>query len=522
MTDNIINTFQQRRQLALDVAEMSNAESEFLLQAAATAIVDAYPKSMIQAEVLKNLDTPDSQLRGGLGQIVAQLPTESIAPALRSIAADRSQPSQSRLTAVNLLSQFTDESVPQALINDLNNGNEVALQSLREAVEEGKKNRLVLLDYVQQMRQADDHIASMVLDMLDRIPEEYRVELLRLIALDDREYVASDALRRLELLASIPERDDALRALHTLRFMLPPSLTDTAVDALRRLRFSGRVYTPPEPVNCRALMTFPGLIGGQSIWFVRMTTSSAASGASDDGLADDRAVLIVNVNTHSGAISASGNDHRGEYEIPTQRPIGMVIPEETTDQDAPQYLESPFDYARWLLLETLPMHWEREGRLTPALRLYGDLIWEYARPVPPAEVQAHLQDEMLKFPASLDELITKFKESDAYHRWLTYNARVLTLGRMDHLPDNADGQRALARSILAQLESQPVGEEIAAAMNHGLHSQAVWLQLAGYPDSASLARAFASVSPQPPLSKNPLLVEILQAGFRSHKNIDSH
>ena len=86
---------------------------------------------------------------------------------MRSIAADRSQAAQSRLTAALLLSQFVGDPAPPALLSDLGQTNEVAYQSLLEAVEEGKSNRHILLEYTLQMRHAGDEIAPMILDLLD-------------------------------------------------------------------------------------------------------------------------------------------------------------------------------------------------------------------------------------------------------------------------------------------------------------------------------------------------------------------
>ena len=74
MSDKIINTFQQRRQVAIAVADLAQIRDQRALIAAAQEIHDAYPDSMIQAEILKRLDTPDSQLRGGLGHLAALLP----------------------------------------------------------------------------------------------------------------------------------------------------------------------------------------------------------------------------------------------------------------------------------------------------------------------------------------------------------------------------------------------------------------------------------------------------------------
>ncbi len=323
MPDTLTNTFQQRRKLAIAVAELAETEDGRSLAAAARDIYDAFPDDLIQAEILRNLETPDSQLRGGLGQLAALLPSELISPALRSVAADRGQSAQRRLTAAMLASQFLGEPVPAALLSDLSHGNEVAFQSLIEAVEESKRNRHVLLEYVMQMRQAGDHVPPMILDLLDRLPGEDRVELLRLIALDDRENVAINALGRLDLLAATDAGADALRALHVLQFLLPPDLTGFAEDALRRQRFRGRVYRPPEPAGWRALMSVADLTGSQALWFVRMPRASASESGADG------AILYLTLNNFTGEVDALANERMRMDELPPPSAVGQIVPVET-------------------------------------------------------------------------------------------------------------------------------------------------------------------------------------------------
>ena len=80
MSDEITSIFQQRRQLALDIAKMAEAESEAELAAAAQTVAQAYPAGLILAEIVKNLNTLSSQLRGGLGHLAALLPETDVIP----------------------------------------------------------------------------------------------------------------------------------------------------------------------------------------------------------------------------------------------------------------------------------------------------------------------------------------------------------------------------------------------------------------------------------------------------------
>lgn len=101
MTNTIIN-FQQRRQLEDALAALSNVDNEPQLIEAARRIAHTFPADVITPALLRWLDTPDSQLRGGLGHLAALLPHEGITAALRSFAADRRHAPVARMTAMTI------------------------------------------------------------------------------------------------------------------------------------------------------------------------------------------------------------------------------------------------------------------------------------------------------------------------------------------------------------------------------------------------------------------------------------
>jgi hypothetical protein len=513
MSDKIINTFQERRKLALAVAELAQLGEERALKAAAQDIHDAYSESMIQAEILKNLDTPNSQLRGGLGHLAALLPTEHISPALRSIAADRSQSAQSRLTAALLLSHFVGDPVPPPLLSDLNQTDEVAFQSLREAVEESKKNRHILLEYTLQMRQAGDHVAPMILNLMDRLPEGDRVELLRLITLDDRETVVIDALERLQGIASKPAGANALRALHVLQFLLPPDRAAVAERMLRKLRFAGIAYHPPEPTGWRALMSIADLAGRQAIWFVRMPSKTV----------NDGAIIYVILNRHSGQMHSLGQEKMQASDLPPQHAIGQIFPVETDADQHAAFLETPFDFARWRVLEALPAHWAVSGELPPEFRLYSDLLWEFATPEVPPELQRFFVDKSreddqaawpAESPAALYSAAVSLLNHPAMEAWLYQNRPLIAPLQGIPAPDSSDDRATLVQAVLAQLERSPETAQLPGAMEAGLRAQAAWFEIAGSPETANLALTLAESVPRLRISQNPLLAAIVEVELR--------
>ena len=244
-----------------------------------------------------------------------------------------------------LLERYVGDLVSASLLNDLDQSNEVAFQSLREAIDEGKNNRHILLEYAVQMRQAGGEIAYLVMDLLDRLAERDRVELLRLIALDDRIPVAAAALERLERLAQGEAGQEALAALHTLAFVLPPVLAPSAERSLRKLRFSGLRYQPPQPEGWRCLISPADMGGFQSIWFARMPTTL------EDPQADG-AILGVIANGRVGLAYAFGRERITAEEMPAPRTLGEIARVNLDGGRSTLMLEVPFDAGgysrRWL------------------------------------------------------------------------------------------------------------------------------------------------------------------------------
>jgi hypothetical protein len=62
MTDKIINTFQQRRQLEQAVADLAQTNNEAELAQAARTITHAFPHEMIPTLLVKHPDTTNGQI----------------------------------------------------------------------------------------------------------------------------------------------------------------------------------------------------------------------------------------------------------------------------------------------------------------------------------------------------------------------------------------------------------------------------------------------------------------------------
>ncbi len=506
MADKIIHSFQQRRQLVQDVAALAQTQSEAELMERVRHLLRDHPADLLAATVIKHLDTTNSQLRGGLGHIASLLPPDEIGPLLRGAAANRGNHAQVRVTAALILERFLGESLSPAILNDLSQTNEVAFQSLREAVEEGERNRHVLLEYVTQMHQTNEQIALMVLDLVGRLEPDARVDFYRLLCQEEWPAVARTALSRLEQLAAENER--ALTALYTLRFMLAPDAAEQVTRTLRKFQFTGRHYTPPSPVGWRALMSPADIGGSYSIWFVRGPSAGKIDGV----------LLGMVINHRLGILQTFGSETLPTDQLPSPHAVGQLATVRSDQGQAAVLLEVPFEVARWLLAQAHSAHWAAVPLrpLPGEYQLYGDSLWIFAMPeidptlgsyfgedesaLPPLDELAHAADQLLAHPA--------------FDGW-SFNNRLLlqSLGAVGsslaQLP--ADEVAAI---MLRELSQRDEYVQLLSALRAALRAQAVWLHIAGNVESAQRASLLARTMSQLPPTQNPLLLRLLEAGLR--------
>ena len=510
MSDKIINTFQQRRQLTQAIGAMGDTRTEAELTAAARRIAHTYPADLVLSTLLKYLDTPKSQLRGGLGHLAALLPGDEATAALRSAVANRGNDPQIRITAALILERFLGQTLPGALISDLEDSNEVAFQSLREAVEEGRENRHILLEYVTQMRETEAGVALMVMDMLARLEPTDRVELLRLIAQDDRDAVARDALQRLAALGTTEAGEAAARALHVLRFALPPQLAEIATREGRKLQFSGVHYRPPAPDGWRALLAPADTGGNQVLWVVRNPASPGGSGT----------ILGFMLNARAGILQMFASETIAAAHVPPPHAIGRIVPVNDGGGGEPvAMLEIPFDVGRQLVVRAQAAHWDGTAvtSFPGELKLYGDLLWQFDAPEVEPTLTPYLApltpDASLPDLEELADMTGDLLAHGAMQGWLTRNPLLL---KMVELPKSV--VRTLPLDLLVHQVLQAIAgwegrDQLLAAFAEALHAQALWFTLAGDDIDAARAEVLAAAMTQIPIERNPLLAAILTNGL---------
>ena len=481
-SDGVIHSLQQRRELEEAVVAMAATETESALIQAAQQIVGSYPHTLIQPVVLKHLGTSSGQLRGGLGHVCALLPSDTITPVLLRVVGNRQKAPQDRTTAALILGRFLGEPPPEALLADLAGSNESAYQSLLEAVEEGRKNRHILYEYVTQMQQHSLDVAFMVMGLLDQLPGEDQVELLRLIGQDGRRQVARAAIERLSNLARTPELPGARRALHTLSQTLPQTEAAPIERTLRKLQFGGLRYVPPTPENWRSLISPAGPGGFVSVWLVRGPDTPS----DEDGI-----LLSFVVSIFQGAVQFSGSEDMAVAYLPPPQALGSPVMLPGGGNDLAMMLEVPFDVGRWFVQQGLQAHWQHgePEPLAGEYTLYSDLIRAFAPPQLP-EALATLwragESPQAEQPdlAELADISLSLVHLPVMSSWLQWGAAVWST--LEPMSETQQGlsTAALTRLVLRELGQLPDQSDFLHAMAVGLQIQAIWFGAAGDEQSA--------------------------------------
>lgn len=509
MSDKIIN-FQQRRQLEQAIASFAEARNELAMAEIARQIVRTHSVEQVLPALIKHLDTTDSGVRGGLGHLAALLPSDDAIAALRSVAANPQHTPTARMTAMTITQRFLGIELPTTLISDLANTDNAAVQSLLEAIDEGKRNRHVLLEYVEQMRDLGEEIAFLVLDALAHAPPADRVELLRLIAQDIRPQVAQSALSRLEQLATGEASTAALRALYTLQFTLPDDRKAQIERTLRKLRMGGRRYDPPLAEGWRAVLSPAEPNGAQGLWLIHSPHAPATPGV----------LLGFVLNSAVGVLRFFGSETVDRSVLPPVQPVGGIFTVMSDNGGDAIVLETPFDYGRWLLAEALAAQQANASTLPlpGEYQLYNDRIWEFAPPFVEEVVQGYWQpqadvevteDLLERLQVEVDTLFAH----PVMEKWALQQAAVVRAMAPGARPSAKLPVAETINVLLREIAKWPESAGLVSALEQGLRGQAGWLHFAGQAALAQSAVTLANAMKQLPLAQNPVLARMLVKGL---------
>ena len=506
MSEKIINTFQQRRQVDEAIAALANTSSEAEMVKAVQRIIQEHAPRLILPTLRKYLNTGSSQMRGGLGRLAAQLPQPETVALLRKETSRRDNPTQTRLTAALILERFLQVEVSAGLIGDLRDPNIIVLQSLQEALEEGRANRHVLLEYVRQMRQENQDVAFLVLDLLGQLASEDQPELLRLIAYDSRTAVAEAAITRLNALRESAVAAQSAAALHALQSSLQPDLAQVAARQLRKLRLTGVRWQPTPADDWWALLTPCDFQGSQHLWFLR-------SGNEADGT-----LIGLRINRMGGLLEAFGSESVDRQHLPPRRDDGELLSISLAPGDNAVFLAIPYAYARHCLQQCLESHWRAPAHALPEeFTLYNPFIFQHSAGANSPQMSALLESGpglWAQGDGDLSQVTERLLGHPAMAGWF------LPLQNTD-ADRPQTGERPMANLSMETLErlarsivSENLPQELAEQLRQALLAQAAWLHIAGHQGYARHAVYVAESLRHEQLHSHPLLLQMIALGFQ--------
>ncbi len=212
------------------------------LRRLAADIAEKYGEKAVPA-LLGMLDTPNPQLRSGLGHLSTFLPEDKIVPALSAAARNRALPSQARMAAITILERFLNVEPDESMYAGLGAPEEMALHSLRELLVEARSDRMVTLEYFSQLSLEPPDVQITMVKAARRLEGAEGVEILRVFAQDPLTPVAQEALQTLGMIAD----PSAAAALRSLIPTVSAEIRPQAERSLQKLRLRGVAVSPPLP-----------------------------------------------------------------------------------------------------------------------------------------------------------------------------------------------------------------------------------------------------------------------------------
>ena len=517
MSNKIINSLQERRQVEEAVAGLADLSSEPAMMQEVQKIARDHAPSLVLPAIRRHLNTDSSQLRGGLGRLAAQLGGSETVAMLRKEAGRRDNPTQTRLTAAVILERFLQVEVSAGLMGDLRDPNLMVMQSLQEAVEEGKANRQVLLEYVRQMRQENQDVAFLVLSLIDQLAEEDQPELLRLIAYDSRTAVAEAALGQLSGLRDSAIGVHSADALHTLQSSLRPELAQAAARNLRKLRLAGVRWESVPADDWWALISPCDYQGTQHLWFL----------GTDGGT--DCKLVGLRINRIAGILEGFGSENVDGQHLPPRRQIGEMLSISLAPGESAVFLSIPYTYGRQCLQHSLESHWRASSRTLPEeFTLYCPYLFRHSlEPISPqlSSLLASGPELWAQEENSLPQVTMSLLGHPAMANWVLSTGNMSEDisepgGRIQDSERGRTGLQPLAGLPMEELEklagtvvSEEVPQELSEQLRQALLAQAGWLHYAGHQSFARHAVFVAESLNHKQLHSHPLLLQMIALGF---------
>ncbi|NLE77348.1 MAG: hypothetical protein GX605_11435 [Chloroflexi bacterium] len=470
----IITSLRHRLRIEAALREMLEAPTASEFEAMAQRI--ARQGAQVVPVLVANLGTSDQRFRAALGAVASHLAHEEISYALREVVMEPGRSDQERATALMILERFLDEEIGDDLYLELVDPLEVARQSLREAAVGAESDRQVYVEYLRSLEQETTEVALLVLQAAETMEPATVVEPLRLLALDPRSEVASEALR---ILGTI-RMPTAVQALESLAPCLPQERRPWAQRAQRKLLMAGVPAQPKTPLeeHCRLLVSPADDQGNFSIWVLEVVHP-------------DRVVNLVTVmlDMAQGITECVGVPALAEMPLQWAPQVGAVhrlsLP---WRGEALMLLEAEPAYAvRWME-EGVAQALAQAGCLPWGYRVWGHSIWGYDLPQPTPQPQADLSPERAQALLAQSGQLLAHPAFDAWPSGGHGAAALLSGWHGTGAPSQrtAAGAELVKRFVEGHWDAQHL-----ESTRRSLLANSEWLRLAGAGGLAELALAAA-------------------------------
>lgn len=303
--NKVIRSFGERLTLDQAVRALADAPNAYELDRRARDL--AQHGDAILNPMLRQLDTENPKLRGGLGLLAQYLDPELVVPALHQVAADPRRPDNVRLTAVMILERYLDILLEPSLAQFLPEPDDVAQSSAEQALELAESEPLILVEYAEQLLEETPEVVNAVLDVIMEMEDPLRASLLTAIA----SYAGTTTIARiLPTLGSI-RHPAAFKALLTLQHISEPELRPAIERQMRKLRLAGVRLEPA--TSLRALWSPVNAQGQSLLWFIRYDASTGQA-----------YLLIFVLHDTLGAIHAEARAGLDADSLPMPAPLGTI------------------------------------------------------------------------------------------------------------------------------------------------------------------------------------------------------
>jgi len=331
------------------------------------------------------------------------------------------------------------------------------------------------------------------------MPAESQVELLRMMAQDERKEVASQAMEMLGRNRTAP----AGRALQMLRPTISPQLHEALERAQRKLTLAG-VSIEPLPLPDSSWRTLVSPIDGggvQKVLFIQPCSDSKRY-----------RFLSLTISDRFGIVDAEGGDGVASLQFPEPAPLGTVHTFVLFQYVLSLLLmEADFDYGRRLILRGLQTHFEKNIPTPLAYRLWNDFIWGYSAETVKTDFQ--LPRHRSKPDADYLARSSSLLDLPAFATWFVQSPLIEEYAERLFsrvTPHGVD----ISHAWLAELtEAHFDNPEILERFAWRLQTMSEWLLLSGQEEAAHLALIAGSYLHRIPPSQHPLLLGMVRGGL---------